>query len=290
MIYYIGIDPTDYSSRKQIWKVKPRVAERVDVSESLLNYVRAQPGEDALTALRRMFSALKFQALELQPGQYYPCMARSTSESVENSLGSNPDQSSRSLNERANSTGQLHALVGQLEDICRVIHPRNRNLAAYGHEIRNVLILACTEVEAHCKRILKFNGKKGSNIHQYAVVAAPMKLDKFSVSFPFYPWLNPIRPFENWNSDNKTLTWYSAYNAVKHNREAEFSKGTLLCAFQAVSACFVLLCAQYGWGFAYKGEMAERAFLKLIDVPEWTASELYVPSRQGNWRAKHYPF
>ena len=95
-----------------------------------------------------------------------------------------------------------------------------------------------------------------------------MKLAEYSVSFPFYPWLSPIKPFDNWNLNNKTLAWYSAYNAVKHNREAEFSKGTLLHAFQAISGCFVLLCAQYGWEFAYKGEMADRAFLKLIDVPK----------------------
>ena len=42
------------------------------------------------------------------------------------------------------------------------------------------------------------------------------------------------------------LSWYADYNAVKHNREEEFERANLLCAFQALSAVAVMLVAQFG--------------------------------------------
>ena len=97
---------------------------------------------------------------------------------------------------------------------------------------------------------------EGKNTKDYVKLAAPMKLPEFAVDFPYYPWLSAIKPFERWvhtDSPSQGLGWYAAYNNVKHDRESKFAEATLHCAFQAISGCFVMLCAQYGWDFALRG-------------------------------------
>ncbi|WP_440131086.1 hypothetical protein, partial [Klebsiella pneumoniae] len=84
---------------------------------------------------------------------------------------------------------------------------------------RNVLIIAATEVEAQWKGVLKANGKNGKNTSNYVLLADALKLREFSIRLPFYPWLDPIRPFDSWyhsETPTKKLPWYDDYQAVKH--------------------------------------------------------------------------
>lgn len=106
------------------------------------------------------FPGSEFHVLTLAAGEYYPRMARpSTSIDPDASPGHNPMTDSL-RNERTTSTGHLHALIQRLEQIATVVQPIGPNLQAYGHEICDVLILACTEVEAQWKGIMKANGYK----------------------------------------------------------------------------------------------------------------------------------
>jgi hypothetical protein len=291
MTHYIRIaqgEETTYD----IWEIKKRIARRVDVVPSPLTTHHAEPGESALATLQKRFSSSTFYELQNKPGEYFPCMARPSSCVQADSPGYNPDKSDKIRNSRTVSTGQLHALIGQLEKICRVVHPaKGRNYQVFGHEIRNVLILASTEVELHWKRILAANKAKGKNTHDYAKLALPMRLGEYCVDFPYYPWLQPVRPFEKWGpskSPSKDLDWYAAYNAVKHDRETHFAEATLERAFRAVAASFVMLCGQHGWDFALRGNAALRAFLRLREAPKWDPSEIYVPPYNGRWRPKNY--
>src|SRR5262249_43052612 len=149
------------------------------------------------------------------------------------------------LHSRARSTGQLHALIQELDQICRVVHPSGNNLDAYGHAIRNILLLACMEVEAHWKLLLCENAyavqERNFNTKHYIKLLEPMKLDEFTVALNHYPWLEPICPFRRWAEPNtsRTLGWYSAYNDTKHDRERHFAEATLGRALTAVTACFV---------------------------------------------------
>lgn len=292
--YYIAVDPQAISQEVQIWKIDPDIAERIDVTPSELNIHRAEPGEDALSTLRKHFPVLAFHKLELDPGQYYPSMSRPYSSNPSETLGYNPDEDKEVLYARTRSTGQLYALIDQLQQICRVVHPDGDNLKAFGHEIRNLIILAATEVEAQWKRVLEANGVKGVHTPDYVKLSAPMKLPEFVVDFPWYPWLDPIKPFENWGSGpcpTKTLVWYAAYNDVKHDREKKFAESALINAFRAISGCFVMLCAQYGWSFARRGESAQNEFLRLIAAPKWEPGQVYVPPfHSGRWSPKLYAF
>jgi len=296
MKYYSRVIQGD-EAPQDIWEVTNEVAQRVDVVPSDSGTYRAAPGEDALATLRKAFSGSEFYELEKAPGEYFPCMARPSTCSPDDSPGYNPDKSDKFLHARATSTGQLHALIGQLEQICRVVHPgKGDNDYVFGHEIRNILILASTEVELQWKTIMAANGvkkRKLRNTHNYVQLARPLKLGEYSVEFPYYPWLKPVTPFEKWGRGqhpSKELGWYSAYNKVKHDREAYFAKATLEHAFEAITAFFVLLCAQYGWDFALKGDAASRAFLRLRDGPKWSHSEIYLPPYKDTWRPRNYAF
>jgi len=277
----------------QIWKIEANTAERLDVTSSPLNHHSADSGEDIISTLRKRFPSLTLHKLNLAPGEYYPNMARPSSKIYYDTLGDNPDKSKSVMEARAQNSGQLHALINQLQEICQVVHPLGNNLKTFGHEIRNVLILASTEVEAHWKSVLKAHGVEGRNTTDYVKLAPALKLPDFAVDFPWYPWMDAIKPFKNWIhsvSPTQNLAWYDSYNRVKHDRESNFAEATLECAFQAISGCFVMLCAQYGWDFALRDEDANRAFLRLSAAPGWEPSEVYVPPLDGIWKPKRYPF
>ena len=101
-----------------------------------------------------------------------------------------------------------------------------------------------------------------------------MKLCEYSVSFPKYPWIDPISSFAEWDSSNPTqsLTWYDAYNAVKHSRETNFHLATLLSAFEAVTACAIMIDAQFGTGTGTRTEN----FFHLAAKPTWPLEDIYI--------------
>jgi hypothetical protein len=102
------------------------------------------------------------------PGEFFPRIARPyrNDPKGKGSPGYNPDERKEAREARVMSAGQLHAMIAQLEQICRVVYPHEDNYNAFGHEIRNILILGCTEVETQWKRILKENGIK-KKVHEH---------------------------------------------------------------------------------------------------------------------------
>jgi hypothetical protein len=286
MKYFVQV----LADNEAFWQVHHDKAERIDVSAS--RTWTAAPGEDAITMLRKTFPLSDFHELFLGPGEYYPRMDRPSSTCQKDSPGSNPDKSDTFRHAGAASMGQLQALIEQLERICRIIHPVNENFQAFGHETRNVLILACTEIEAQWKNILKYNRveKDRTSTKDYVVLLEAMKLNEYEVTLTYYPWLKPVKPFKEWcdKCPTQSLEWYDAYNRVKHNREEMFGDATLNRAILAVTGCFVMLCAQYGWDFALKDEAARSAFFRLTGAPKWAPSEIYPP--YGAYKAVPYPF
>jgi hypothetical protein len=123
-----------------------------------------------------------------------------------------------------------------------------------------------------------------------------MKLDQFAVVFPNYPWLPPFKPFNGWGATGKPtqeLAWYDDYNATKHDRESAFERATLCRVFEAISACVVMIVAQFGLPLGL-GESAEsRSFFQIVAVPEWPLSEVYIfpyESSTGEWAAVNFKF
>ncbi len=280
MDYYVRTVRDGFTLYEDFWAVAEDVAYQ-GIMQTPIGTHLPDSGEDILTTLHKRFPGSQFHKLTLGPGEYYPRMARPFSTLVECSPGVNPDKSRTAHNVRTTSTGQLHALIQGLQEICQAVHPKKANFGTYGHTIRNIIIIACTEVEAHWKNVLAANGQRGKDRHDYVKLAPVMRLGEYRVAMSWYPWLQPRVPFRKWKpmkpGEKQHLPWFDAYNAIKHDRERHFTEAKLEHALNAVAACFVMLCAQYGWDFAKQGEAAEGAFFRLIEAPRWEPSEIYVP-------------
>jgi hypothetical protein len=223
--------------------------------------------------------------LKLAPGEYFSRIARPSSAHPHESPGYCPDNI-QNQNLVSEALGQLNALRDQMERICRVVHPVISNFATYGHETRNLLILASTEAEAQWKGVLRAHRSKAESTKDYVKLASALRLSEYRIALAFYPWLEPIEPFRNWTSTSKRptkdLSWYDAYNAVKHDRENEFSRATLEHTIQAVAACVVMVCAQFGWGFSIANRADLRSYFTMVAAPDWEPSEVYTPLLSAN--------
>lgn len=292
--YYVQVIDGGLSVSEQFWAVGDGVAHRGIIPSPIgTNYADEQ--EDIMATLqKRGFPVEKFHKLLLKPGEYFPRMARPDSTLADCSPGRNPDESIAVRDRRTIGTGQLHALIQWLQGIFRVIHPGEDNFSAYGHEIGNIIIIACTEIEAQWKGILKANAQSARNRNDYVKLSSAMRLTEYRVALPWYPWIEPITPFEKWippeHGERQHLPWYDAYNDIKHDRENKFIEAKLIYALEAVTGYFVMLCAQYGWDFAKRDNTAENAFFLLVEAPRWRPSEIYVPPFGKGFHARSYPF
>ncbi|MES1178947.1 MAG: hypothetical protein ABUL62_31820 [Myxococcales bacterium] len=188
--------------------------------------------------------------------------------------------------------------------VCRHVEVDQRNNKTFSQELRQLLMLACTEVEAGCKAVLRANGfsKKGHwNMWDYRKLARPMRLSEYTVQFAMYPSYPPIRPFGAWRSGARNLPWYTAYNAVKHDREEALSKATFGNVVSALAGALVITVAQFGpdaVGFSsrfgslplYSDDPEFRLF-EFGSLPTWKARELYVPPHNGQeWKPLAHVF
>lgn len=268
---------------EDLWCVEGDIRYRLKVSNA--PRISILPGDTALDSLRKDNPSLTFHKLLLTPGEYFPRMARPEG-TMSTTAGRCPDENAETYHSRVRSTGQLAALIEELDRICRVVQPEEQNLQTYGHGIRNVLVLACTEVELHWRNVLQANHYAPKANHfttkDYVKLLSAMRLDAWVVNLNYYPWLWPCAPFVCWSArdlgPSKSLAWYAAYNKVKHDREGSFREATLRRAIDAVTACFIMLCAQYGHGFAREQGVADQLFFKLLRWPNWAPSERYFPA------------
>lgn len=284
MTYYVSVHP---SGATGVWHIDQTSARRVDGAREVVDI---PPGIDVWTVIKSTRPDFTWHKLKLEPGAYYPRMARPNSSHPTDSPGSNPENFLiKPLIETGR--GQLVALREQLERIFRVVHPTPKNFGSYGHEIRNLLILAATEVEAHWKGILKANGQQARDTNDYVKLLRAMKLNEYAVKLPFYPWLDAVKAFQGWSNSapTKSLVWYDAYHAVKHDRETDFEQGTLLRAIEGVCGCAVMMFAQFGtYGFHYRQEI--NSFFELVEAPKWDLNDVYTSAEGAAPVRKQYPF
>jgi hypothetical protein len=183
-----------------IWKWDGTCGQRVGVADPMKHancHAIAKNGESFLELMSSVRPDVKgwdsescFHELKLALGEYYPRMARPGDQSYAAGMGTNPNMGN-CLEEVALMQGQLESLVGRLKSICQTVIPREDNFSAYGHEIRNLLILACTEVESQWRSILVANGviQKNYSTLDYVKLSGPMRLPEYGVLLTRYPWL-----------------------------------------------------------------------------------------------------
>jgi len=283
---------------RQIWLFDGKTAKNMSVSNpegGLGTFFKAEPDEDIWDCIRRDTPWLapdmtegQFYPMILGPGEFYPRIARPIALADANILYSPWMETDFAY--VVNSRSHLTLLVRKLETICHTVQPSMKTMDVYGHEIRNLLILAVTEIEMYFKGILTKNSSSASklNTNEYFKLADPMKLRDYVVTFNNYPEIQAVSPFAEWDKSKPTdsLDWYAAYHGVKHNREGEFARGTLKNVFEAVAACMIMFVAQFGPA-ALNFELT--SFVAL-GVPNWTISGMYLPRMNTvDWVPVNFP-
>lgn len=175
---------------------------------------------------------------------------------------------------------QLQILIELIEKVFKYISPVQKNMETFGNELRNIIILACTEVESLWKDTLLSNNyaNKKLTTKDYVKLLSILKLNEYKIKFNFYPDIEEVSPFSNWNTKSPTqsLSWYSDYNAIKHDRLNEFSKATLKNAIESVSAVVIMLIAKYGYTNIYWKTKIEN-LISITEIPDWGFEDYYIP-------------
>ena len=184
-------------------------------------------------------------------------------------------------------------LQQEMKNLFQYIEPGDNNLKTYSDQIEQLLVLICIEVEANFKAIFKENIYSGQEkdwcMRDYCKIDKSHRLSDYQVIMPIWDGKkNTFQPFLGWQKSSK-LSWYKAYNQVKHNR-AELLKaanfGNLMNAFCGL---FVVLTAQFktqefsttpvlisadGYKSYYKGNFGIGNMLQ-AKYPEWSENEKY---------------
>lgn len=193
----------------------------------------------------------KFKATDIRPslnqaGKFYKRMWHPSDYLSPALLISNPESYTQSL-------VVIELLIKKMNELFLTIEPTEKNVHVFGLKIRELLLLACMEVEASWKGVLKEheyikNSKQPWNTTDYIKLLEPMCLANYTLALRSYPNFPHFQAFSCWSQDQptKSLYWYNAYNNTKHDREASLHEATLLHAIHSVGAVVVMFCAQFG--------------------------------------------
>ena len=183
----------------------------------------------------------------------------------------------------SNQLRQLEIILDDMAEVFKVVAPSHKQLSVYGHAIRNIIILACTELDARMQSILANNGVspdgKYFEMKDYFKLKEALRFDEYRLSFYRYGVLGTFSPFSTWEN-NEQLYWYQAYNHIKHNREKHFAEAKLFNAINAIMAYAIILIAQYG----YRNDLWRETVGKIIHIekePKWDLEDFYIKSPDG---------
>ncbi|WNF48427.1 hypothetical protein RHP75_08445 [Pseudomonas sp. SG20056] len=195
------------------------------------------------------------------------------------------------------STHSATSLLEELTRLFRTIAPAPANDLTYGHRVRELLILACTEVEASWRGIYTANcstPKKSYSTKDYVKLKPLLRLDEWIVRLKNYPGYPDINPFKEWDEaermTTKSLTWYDDYNAIKHNRENEFHRASLGALIKAMAAVHVLQVAQWGPELYHRFHGNRYSAFETISLPEYGPEEQYISVPAGLHPIKKVPY
>lgn len=198
--------------------------------------------------LKNRFGASEIEMMDSEVGHTIEGIWRPSlyfGDDTEKGIETNPSE--RRAEEQA-----LRILVEKLDELLLFIEPTSAGLRSYSHKTRELLILACTEVENQWRALLTKAGHRPSNgrsytTEDYVKLSPKTFLDEFQVGLRNYDTCAPSKPFQNWNQSKPTqsLLWYDAYNKTKHNRDQHFPSAQLQVAIDAVAANIILYCTRF---------------------------------------------
>jgi hypothetical protein len=145
----------------------------------------------------------------------------------------------------------LRILLEKLDDLFLYVEPDSVSFNTYSHKIRELLILACTEVENFWVHYMNLSGTtpmgRNYTTQDYVKLNDKLFLREFQCTLRSYVSIPPIQPFSTWNKKSPTssLVWYDAYNKTKHNRANHFASATFLNTLTAVIANLILYIVRF---------------------------------------------
>jgi hypothetical protein len=145
----------------------------------------------------------------------------------------------------------LQILIDRLSELLLFIEPNDAGMDAYSLKTRELLILACTDVEDMWTHFLSVGGKvppaNGFSTNEYVKLQLPLHLADFIIELAAYPGVGQFRPFGTWlpAAPTQSLGWYEAYNKTKHGRTQHLDKASLRNCVQAVAANIILYCVRF---------------------------------------------
>ncbi len=175
------------------------------------------------------------------------------------------------------SRRDLGILIQKLQDVLLYVEPSKEGLQAYSHKMRELLFLACSDLESIFK---KYNFKKNERMSDYIEILQYVDLTKYKISLVGYD--NPYKccPFEHWNkeSPSQSLPWYYAYNEIKHNREQNFQLATLENCINAIAANLIMFAVRYSAKFLYYDSDAFTNIIRSsLDIRIEYSQDFYIP-------------
>lgn len=160
-----------------------------------------------------------------------------------------PEALSISDDEKHRAKKDLKILIEKLHEVLLYVEPDATGFKSYGHKIRELLILACTEVENSWVYYMRLAGNTSSRLttKDYVKLCNKLKLHEFKIVFNSHPLTIEFIPFAGWSNGNPTgsLDWYNAYNKTKHDKGNHFSEATLGRCLNAVVSNIVMFCVRY---------------------------------------------
>ena len=191
-----------------------------------------------------------------------------------------------------NYLASYEILKNDLKKIFEYIEPNEKNLDTYSHRTFELLIRSCMEVESLCKLVFAKNEVtlvRNANIIRFSDLEGPMKLSEYELKSYGFNLIKfkPFVSFSNPNRKQRNPSWYKAYNEVKHNRAEKFNRASLINVIHAIGAVYVLLIAQFGFGFDHKlifswhgvNQKIIPSLFSTSQLPEWLDTEKY----EYNW-------
>lgn len=217
-----------------------------------------------------------------------------------------------SEHERRLSEQAIRILLEKLDDLFLFIEPDIVSLNTYSHKIRELLILACTEVENFWSYFMNLSGAapigRNYTTQDYIKLKDKLFLQEFQFTLRSYVALPSIRPFLNWNAASPTtsLIWYDAYNKTKHDRANHFSYATLSNALSAVVATLVLYIVRFSpyplleekgtinsllnqhFKFELVNADVKKSYVPLLDIPTHYRQDIFIYDSRKSGDVKPY--
>jgi hypothetical protein len=260
--------------------------------------------KDIFTWVKDVFGAQNILEMDNEPGETIEGVWR-PSLYYEDDLrfGLNYSAAQMKYSEQA-----IRHLIDKLDDIFKYIEPETVNFPVFGYKIRELLVLSCTEVENIWQYYMNISSTPPQNgkmytTNDYVKLVKKLFLKEYQIKLKSYETLPPLSPFIDWdpNMPTASLTWYDAYNKVKHDRESNFAFGNLLNALNSVCACLIMHIVHFGpWAmleqnntfssivnqhfdFSLSNPNIQSFYLHKIILPENTRTDRFAfdPKRAG---------